>query len=109
LLSGPTEADLAAAGMLAQLRGIDAVAILAVGQWRGRRVAWPWHLLADDWRRSHRASDAIPTLAEAKRRLAEAGPDRWMTPAAMEALAQAEDASGGWLLGPAVYRPGETR
>jgi hypothetical protein len=55
LLSGPTEADLAAAGILAQLRGIDAVAILAVGQWRGRRVAWPWHLLAYDWRRSHPA------------------------------------------------------
>jgi hypothetical protein len=47
------EADLAAAGRPVELRSIDAAALAAVAQWTGRRVAWPWHMLAADWRRNH--------------------------------------------------------
>jgi hypothetical protein len=49
------EVDLAAAGISADLRAIDAAAIAAAGQWTGRRVAWPWHVMAPDWRRNHPA------------------------------------------------------
>jgi hypothetical protein len=45
--------DLAAAGRPVELRSIDAAALAAVEQWTGRRVAWPWHILAADWRRNH--------------------------------------------------------
>ncbi len=45
--------DLVAAGASAELRAIDAAALVAAGQWTGRRVAWPWHVLAADWRRNH--------------------------------------------------------
>ncbi len=58
-----------------------------------------------------RAVDSIPTVEEAKRRLAAAaGRDRpWLTMSAedAEAMTRAEDAAGGWLVGPEVYRPPE--
>jgi len=57
------------------------------------------------------AGDPIPTVEEAKRRLAAAsGRDQpWLhlTPEFKEAMAQAEDAAGGWLVGPEVYRPSD--
>ncbi len=46
-------ADLAVAGIVAELRSIDAAALDAVGGWSGRRVDWPWHMLAAAWRRNH--------------------------------------------------------
>jgi hypothetical protein len=65
--------------------------------------------LSNDSRRKHVvASAAIPTVAEGKRRLAAAGPDRGRTPETVKALGQAEEEAGGWLVGPAVYGPGET-
>jgi hypothetical protein len=45
--------DLAAVGIHAELRGIDAAALAAAAQWTDRHVAWPWHTLAADWRRNH--------------------------------------------------------
>jgi hypothetical protein len=54
-----------------------------------------------------RAGDPIPTVEEAKRRLAAAGPDPWLTPEGIDALGQAEEAAGGWLVGPKVYRPSD--
>jgi hypothetical protein len=50
-------------------------------------------------------ADCIPTVEEAERRMAAAGPSPFLTPEAIEALGQAEEAAGGWLVGPAVYRP----
>ena len=47
------EAALAAAGVRAELRPIDAAALAAAGKWTGRRVAWPWHLMMPDWRRNY--------------------------------------------------------
>jgi hypothetical protein len=44
---------LAAVGVDADLRPINAAALAAVGQWTSRRVAWPWHVMAADWRRNH--------------------------------------------------------
>ncbi len=44
---------LAAAGITADLRGIDASALDASNLWVDRRVAWPWHRMADDFRRGH--------------------------------------------------------
>jgi hypothetical protein len=67
--------------------------------------ARPATLSAADGRNHVRAEGAIPTIAEARRRLAAAGPDPWVTPAALEAMGQAEEAAGGWLVGPAVCRP----
>jgi hypothetical protein len=46
-------ADLAAAGMPAELRAIDRSALVAAGEWSDRRVAWPWDVMAADWRRNH--------------------------------------------------------
>lgn len=50
------EAKLAAAGIVAELRPLDASALAAfAAQWRGhptRRVAWPWSDMAADWRRA---------------------------------------------------------
>lgn len=44
---------LAASGISAELRPIDASALEAFGTWRNRRVAWPWPDMAGDWRRNH--------------------------------------------------------
>jgi hypothetical protein len=55
--------------------------------------------------------DPIPTVEEAKRRLAAAsGRDRpWlhMTPEFEAQMAEAEEAAGGWLVGPDVYKPSD--
>lgn len=48
-----TETNLAAAGMLVELRRIDPAALIAAEQWTGRRVHWPWRVLTGDWRRNH--------------------------------------------------------
>jgi hypothetical protein len=45
--------DLAANGVHAELRSIDAAAVAHAAQWKDRRVAWPWHTLAAGWRRNH--------------------------------------------------------
>lgn len=47
------EQNLADAGIHAQLRSIDAAALAAASRWTGRRVAWPWPVLAADSRRNH--------------------------------------------------------
>jgi len=47
------EADQAACGINVDLRAIDAAAISAAGRWKGRRVAWPWHVMAPAWRRNY--------------------------------------------------------
>ena len=44
---------LAVVGVDADLRPINAAALAAIGQWTTRRVAWPWHVMAADWRRNH--------------------------------------------------------
>jgi hypothetical protein len=58
-----------------------------------------------------RAVDPIPTVEEAKRRLAAAcGRERpWLhlTPEFEAQMAEAEDAAGGWLVGPEIYRPSD--
>lgn len=54
-----------------------------------------------------RVADRIPTVKEAKRRLAAAGPDPWLTADGIAALGEAEEAAGGWLLGPATYQPAD--
>jgi hypothetical protein len=59
-------------------------------------------------RRCVPTEDSIPTIEEAKRRLAAAGPDPWLTPKGIEALAEAEEASGGWIIGPADWRAART-
>jgi hypothetical protein len=50
-------------------------------------------------------ADRIPTVREAKRRLAAAGPDPWLTADGIAALGEAEQAAGGWLLGAANSQP----
>jgi hypothetical protein len=45
--------NLAAAGIRAELRSIDAAALARAAQWTDRRVGWPWHTLAAGWRRNH--------------------------------------------------------
>jgi len=54
-----------------------------------------------------RAADPIPTIAEAKRRLAAAAgreqPWLHLTPAFKEAMARAEEEAGGFLGGPEAY------
>ncbi len=47
------QGDLAAAGVVVELRAIDATAIVAFGAWQGRRVAWPWRQMVADWRHGH--------------------------------------------------------
>jgi len=47
------EHALAAAGISAELRGIDASALDASTSWADRRVAWPWPSMAADFRRGH--------------------------------------------------------
>jgi len=57
-----------------------------------------------------RAADPIPTVEEAKRRLAAAAgrPQPWLTPEGIALLAQAEEvADGRPHFGPAVYRPSD--
>jgi hypothetical protein len=46
-------ADLAVAGMPAELRAIDRSALVAAGEWSDRRVVWPWDVMAAHWRRNH--------------------------------------------------------
>ncbi len=46
-------AQLAASGIEADLRPIDAAALAACGEWHNRRVTWPWAERASDWRRGH--------------------------------------------------------
>jgi hypothetical protein len=46
---------LASAAVRAELRPIDAAALLAAEHWTSRRVNWPWHSLVADWRRNHPA------------------------------------------------------
>ncbi len=45
--------DLAAVGIHVELGSIDAAALARAAQWTDRRVAWPWHTLAAEWRRNH--------------------------------------------------------
>ena len=47
------EADLAATGVLVELRAIEATALEAFKTWPPRRVAWPWPDIAADWRNGH--------------------------------------------------------
>ena len=47
------EHALAAAGITAELRGIDNSALDASALWDDRRVAWPWPSMADSFRRGH--------------------------------------------------------
>jgi len=49
------ERTLADAGVVAKLRAVDAAAMAAVAQWTCRRVHWPWHVMAQDWRRNYPA------------------------------------------------------
>jgi len=53
-------------------------------------------------------ADRIPTVREAKRRLAAASPDPWLTADGIAALREAEKTAGGWLLGPANDQPAAT-
>jgi len=48
-----TETNLAAAGIAVEFRRIDPAALVAAEQWTGRRMLWPWRVLASDWRRNH--------------------------------------------------------
>ncbi len=73
-----------------------------------------WHfagLPETGGRKRARAADPIPTLEEAKRRLAAAaGRDRpWLhlTPEFEAQMAEAEEEAGGRLVGPEVYRPSD--
>lgn len=43
---------LAADGIAAELRAIDAAALAAFATWPPRRVDWPWPKMAADWRRA---------------------------------------------------------
>ncbi len=45
------ETDLLAAGIEANLHGIDAEALGAFANWSDRRVSWPWQDMAAEWRR----------------------------------------------------------
>jgi hypothetical protein len=58
-----------------------------------------------------RIVDTIPTIEEAKRRLAAAaGRDRpWLhlAPEFEVQMAEVEEAAGGWLVGPEVYQPSD--
>jgi hypothetical protein len=62
--------------------------------------------------RHSRRPDPIPTVEEAKRRLAAAAglPQPWLTMSAEDAaaVAEAEKAAGGWLLGAADWRAADT-
>jgi hypothetical protein len=49
------EADLAAAGLVVELRPIDAAALDAFKTWSRRRAAWPRPEMTADWRRGHPA------------------------------------------------------
>jgi hypothetical protein len=46
-------ANLAAVGIRAELRALDASALDAFTFWQGRRVFWPWPEMAADWRRGY--------------------------------------------------------
>ncbi len=54
------------------------------------------------------SGQSIPTVEEAKRRLAAAAgrPEPWLTPEGMAMLEQAEEASGG-VFGPKTYQPSD--
>jgi hypothetical protein len=49
------QAVLAADGIAAELRPIDAVALAAFATWPPRSVDWPWPKMAADWRRGRPA------------------------------------------------------
>jgi hypothetical protein len=44
---------LGSAGIVADLRNLDAAALAGLAAWQNRRVAWPWHDMAADFRRNH--------------------------------------------------------
>jgi len=52
-----------------------------------------------------REGDPIPNIAEAKRRLAADGRDTWLTPEGTDTLGDAEEAAGGWFVGPKARLP----